>query len=297
MRSVLFFLLNICIAVSAAAQQNSVALTYFGYAAIVCDFDDPLDDTDKVDYSDEVAGFTNANQVCVTADTKILARRLRQAARQFTPVFYIEPVFFSQDQTRLRVNPDAETLWELVRGAITASGVDPAELIFYIADEPTLRGLEPEAISNAAMQIRRDYSASRIMLIEAYHGPLAPVIPAEIDIWGFNAYAITDPMAEPLYTGYLDLAGNALLPHQSLALIMDANHTPYHVQAGISETDMAQVAENYLKLAKSRSDVSMVLAYTWAGGIDNLDEKGVRDLPEEVARAHRRIGREIIGAR
>ena len=48
----------------------------------------------KVDYSDEVAGFTNANQVCVTADPELLTQRLRDTVALFTPVFYIEPVFF-----------------------------------------------------------------------------------------------------------------------------------------------------------------------------------------------------------
>lgn len=275
-------------------REDAIGLRYFGYAAIACDHDDPLDAVVKTDYSDEVAAFTNANQVCVTGNMVELSNRLRETAALFTPVFYVEPVFFSQGAVDLEENPDRQVLWDLVRGAIAESGVSPSDLIFYIVDEPTLRGLDLDAVSRAALVIRGDYPGARILMIEAYHGPFAPIIPAEVDIWGFDAYAIPDPLAEPLYTDYLDLAGMALGAHQSLAIIMDANHTPFHEKAGISETEMAGLARKYLALAESRNDVSMILAYTWAGGIDNLEEKGIRDLPESVIKAHREIGLQIL---
>jgi hypothetical protein len=40
--------------------------------------------------------------------------------------------------------------------------------------------------------------------------------------------------------------------------------------------------------------VAGMLGYTWAGGIDNLEERGVRDLPDSVIDAHREIGRAIL---
>ena len=76
---------------------------------------------------------------------------------------------------------------------------------------------------------------------------------------------------------------------------MDGQHPPIHKQAGLAEKDMAEVANNYFALAKSRTDISAILAYTWAGGIDNNQEKGVRDLPLSVINAHKKIGREITG--
>ena len=71
-----------------------VELTYFGYSAIACDHDDPHDESDLADYSLEVAIFTNANQVCVTADLDGLVKRLRETSALYRPLFYIEPVFF-----------------------------------------------------------------------------------------------------------------------------------------------------------------------------------------------------------
>ncbi|MFV0451423.1 MAG: hypothetical protein ACK5LS_04110 [Propioniciclava sp.] len=283
-----------CAAPTPPEPRNPVALTYFGYAAIACDLDDPFDEEDRTDYSAEVAGFTNANQVCVTADMTVLADRLRAAAAQYTPIFAVEPVFFSWAEGHGRLHPAAEELWGQVIGAVTASGVDPEELIFYLADEPELRGLPTRDLRRAADMIGEVYPAARIMVIEAYRGPAAPTIPTEIDLWGFNAYAIPDPGAEPLYTDHLDRAASRLAPHQSLVLIMDANYTPYHREAGLEPADMAQVAQNYLALARSRSDVAMLLGYTWAGGIDSTDERGVRDLPGIVRRAHETIGRSIV---
>lgn len=49
---------------------------------------------------------------------------------------------------------------------------------------------------------------------------------------------------------------------------------------------MSQVANNYYALAQSREDISAIIGYTWAGGIDNLQEKGVRNLPDNVIDTH-----------
>ncbi len=275
-----------------AAQADE--LRYFGYAGVVCDLDDPWDDTDKIDYSDEVAGFTNANQVCVTGDMKALEERLRNAARQFTPVFYLEPVFFAQQGDRLAPNPQARDWWQRVRRAIVASGVSPDDMVFYLVDEPEFRGLPLSDVSTAAGMVRESYPAARIMMIAAYRkGQVA--IPPEVDLWGFDAYAVPDPAAEPLYMAHLEKAAAQLRHHQRLVLVLDANHTPYHRANGLAEKDMAAVARAYFALAQSRDDVEMLLGYTWAGGIDNDSEKGVRDLPPPVIDAHRKIGRAIVG--
>ncbi len=84
----------------------------FGYAAVSCGLDDPHDTSDRIDYTDEVAGFTTANQVCITTDTDETATRLARTAALFTPVFYIEPVFFTQSARRLPPMSDADVLWE-----------------------------------------------------------------------------------------------------------------------------------------------------------------------------------------
>ena len=202
---------------------------YFGYAGIACALDDPHDTTSRNDYIDEVAGFTNLNQVCLSPDPKVTADRLaRMAKAGAISLLNVEPVLFTQSGQGLVPNPDRATLWPLVTEAIRQSGVAPGGIIFYLVDEPTLRHLPPEALS------------------------------------------------------------------EQLVLMMDAMHTPVHQDQGISQSDMAGVARSYLKLAQDRGDVAAIIAYSWAGGIDNTGERGVRDLPGPVQDAHRKIGRLLL---
>ena len=281
----------LCAALIAAPASADPIL--FGYAAVSCGLDDPHDTTDRVDYADEVADFTTANQVCITADADETAARLARTAALFTPVFYIEPVFFSQSPRRLRPNPDADALWEYTVATIAASDVPADDLIFYLVDEPTLRRLPLSAVSAAARVIKGTFPNARILMIEAF-APDDPVaIPAGVDIWGFNTYALRDPAADPAFIRQLTSARAALGPRQSLALIMDAQYTPVHAAAGLTEADMADVARAYARLARSTPEVSIMLGYTWAGGIDGPWEKGLRDLPQPVIAAHRQIGRAL----
>lgn len=270
------------------------SLQHFGYIAVACDHDDPFDAEVKTDYSDEVAGFTNANHVCPLADETAFADRLRVKSAQYRPLLAVESFFFEFDAAGGRLSPAREALWDFARRAITASGVDPDRIIFYLVDEPTLRGLPLSQVSTAAQIIKRDYPNATVAMIEAFDDGATPVIPAEIDWWGFDAYAVRDPNAEPRYTSYLNLAAGRLRAGQKLIIALDANHTPIHLAAGLAEPDMATVAENYLRLANARTDVVAMIGYAWAGGIDSLQEKGVRDLPQVVIDAHRRIGETIL---
>jgi hypothetical protein len=276
-------------------QGHAEGLTYFGFAAIACGLDDPHDSSTLSNYSREVAGFTNINQVCVTGDAASDAKTIRNAAKYYTPLLYVEPALFEFANGKGSLHSRRALLWGKVREAISQSGVSANDIVFYLVDEPGIRGLAIADVSAAAQIIKRDFPRSRILMVEAYATGAVRKIPAEIDFWGFDAYAIRDPGAEPLYTSFLDRMSKQLRKNQRLVLIGDGNYTPAHAEAGLTEIDMAKVAANYLKLAKSRKDVAMLLFYTWAGGIDNLSEKGVRDLPPLVIKTHRRIGKYITG--
>lgn len=277
-----------------APTPTPVVLSQFGFAAIACDHDDPFDNDGKTDYSDEVAGFSNLNQVCLTGQGDIDTARLADTAQSYDPLLYIEPAFFDLGTGAPHPPDVAEALWTSVQQSITGSGVDPARIVFYLSDEPTLRGVALADLEPAATQVRSAYPTSKILLIEAYTATDAPVIPAYVDLWGFNAYTVPDPGAEPLYTDYLDAASAQLRDGQALVILGDGIHTPFHADAGLSETDMAAVAVNYLNLARSRDDVAALLVYTWAGGVDNDQERGVRNLPLAVQDQWRAIGNSIV---
>lgn len=279
---------------SSPTQNPAISVTQFGFAAIACDHDDPFDTDPKTDFSDEVAGFSNFNQVCPTGDLAIDRDRLVATAQFYDPLYYIEPVFFDPATGSARPQTEANNLWQGVRQAIADSQIDTARITFYLFDEPTLRGIAHGDLAPFANQIKQTYPDSKILLIEAFSDTTPPVVPDFVDLWGFNAYTIRDPAAEPRYTSYLDQAAAQLRSDQALVLVGDGIHTPFHANAGLSQADMAEVARNYFALAESRNDVAALLVYTWAGGIDNNQERGVRDLPVEVQDQWRAIGTEIL---
>lgn len=269
------------------------ALDFFGYVGVMCDFDDPLDDTTLTDYSAEVAGFTNINHVCLPADPADWADRIKQANVQFRPLLSVEGAF---DFARAGPDgPESRTIWPMVRDAVIASAVDPARITFYLVDEPTLRGIDPVAVDRAAAIIRADFPTADVLLVEACSMDGPPPIAPHLTLWGFDCYTFADPGQSPQFIAYLDLVKRRLGPDQRLVLVMDANHTEYHAAAGIALTDMGNVARAYAALALSRPEVAGMLGYTWAGGIDSLTELGVRDMPQAVIDAHREVGKMLLG--
>ena len=269
------------------------AIEFFGYAGVMCDVDDPLDASDISDYSAEVAGFTNANQVCLPADPAQWADRISRANAQFRPVLNVEGAFdFSG------AGPDGATalaVWALLRAAVADSDVDPARIIFYLVDEPTLRGIPAQTVDRAAAIIRRDFPTAEVLLVEACSLSGPPPIAPHLTLWGVDCYALSGPAAAQIFATYLDLAQARMGPGQRLVLVMDANHTPVHAAAGLDMSDMAGVARAYADMALNRPGVAGMLGYTWVGGLDNPDERGVRDMPQSVIAAHREVGRLLLG--
>ena len=270
-------------------------LNYFGFAAVNCGLDDPHDDTNKTDYTDEVAGFTNLNQVCIADTIQTTAQRLRQSARHFTPLFYIEPIFFAQQNGRLQPNAQRDTLLPMLKQAIERSGVPAHDLIFYLADEPTRRHLPLADLETAAQTLRVLFPETPIMVIEAYSPNGPGQIPHNIQYWGFNAYTVANPASEPRYPAYLNRAAAMLGPDQTLVMVLDAHHTPRHTRVGLDQNDMADVARAYYAYAQSRGDIAALIGYTWAGGIDGDWETGARNLPASVLNTYREIGHAITG--
>ena len=269
------------------------ALDFFGYVGVMCDLDDPFDAVALTDYSAEVAGFTNANHVCLPGDPSQWVARLQAADAQFRPILSIETAFdFAGSGPD---GPMAQTVWPLVRDAIRNSGIDPARIIFHLVDEPVLRSIPAAMVSRAAQIVRADFPTAEVMVIEACRIEGPPPVAPEVTLWGFDCYTFADPMADRTFMTFLALAQGQLGPDQRLVLVMDANHTPVHEGAGLSQDDMANVARAYGRLAQSLPGLAGVIGYTWAGGIDNAQERGVRDMPQAVIDAHRDVGQMLLG--
>lgn len=273
--------------------QTATGLQFFGYAAVKCQHDDPYDTEAKTDYSDEVAGFTNANHVCLPADVARWPAFLKEAAAQYDPVVQVEPLF---DFSPGGAGPDSDAalaMWQAFVAAVAASGVPSSRFYFLLADEPALHEIPPNQIDRAAAIIHATFDTDRVMLVEAFSFDGAPPISPLIDLWAFDAYGVRDPAAEPLYSAFLDSARAQMHRHQRLWIVMDGSYSANHIASGITPEDMADVARATWRFAKAQPDVVGILGYLWAGGVDS-GEKGIRDLPPVVRAAHEAIGREIL---
>jgi len=185
-------------------------------------------------------------------------------------------------------------LWPLYLQAIRDSGVDPARLILYLVDEPTLRGIDPARVS-AAARVRVDVPQAELLLVEACRIEGPPPIPPELTLWGLDCYTIPDPANTYYLMAFLNAALWSLHDGQRTVLAMDADHTSYHQAAGLAREDMADIARIYADLALSTPQVVGMIGYTWPGGIDNLHERGLRNLPPELIEAHREVGLLLLG--
>lgn len=282
------------IAVFAPPVANAGSkLQFFGYAAVKCQHDDPYDAAVKTDYSDEVAGFTNANHVCLPGDVARWPAFLKQAAALYDPVVQLEPLF---DFAPGGSGPDSDAargMWQAFVAAVAASGVPSSRFYFLLADEPALHKIPPDQIDRAAAIIHATFDTDRVMLVEAFSFDGAPPISPQIDLWAFDAYGIRDPGAEPLYSAFLDSARAQMHKDQRLWIVMDGSYSLNHINGGITPEAMADVARATYRFAMAQPDVAGIITYLWAGGVDP-GEKGVRDLPPVVRAAHEAIGRQIL---
>lgn len=288
--------LTLAICLLAAAPAQADAPRYFGYAAVECGLDD-LHTPDVIEdgYTAEVSGFTNLNMACVHEDPAVTATRIRRLAEAGGDVLLnVQAALFESRGRNLVPSAARDLLWPLVIAGIGQSGIPTDRIVLYVVDEPALRDLPLADLSDALDFVKQTYPEIRTMVVDALDQPY-PEPPAGLTYWGFFDYFHRDPAKVPEYVAALDRASALLRPEQGLVMVMDATHFWLHAEQGFAPEDMAGVARAYADLALSRDDIAVVMAYSWVGGIDDVSELGVRDMPPQVAQAHREIGLKLLG--
>lgn len=268
----------------------------FGYVGIECGLDDGRTaDVVEDGYTAEVTAFSNLNMVCVSEDPALTAARMQRVARAGdTVLLNVQPALFDFHPLQVTPSPVRDQLWPLVVEGIRQSGVPAQDIILYVVDESALRKLPLAAVEDAIAYVRQTYPGIRTMAID-YRDATYGVIPEGLTYWGFFDYFHRDPAAVPAYVAALDRASAMLGPGQGLVMVMDAHLMWMHEERGFVPDDMAAIARAYGALALARPDVAVVMAYTWAGGIDYEGEQGVRDMGPAVVQAHREVGLALIG--
>jgi len=291
-RGLVVFLSLCCAALPGRADEARL----FGYVGVECGLDDGRTaDVVEGGYTAEVTAFSNLNMVCVSEDPELTATRMRRvAAAGDTVLLNVQPALFDFHPLGVTPSPVRDQLWPLVIEGIRQSGVPVKDIILYVVDEPALRKLPLAAVEEAIAYVRQTYPGIRTMAID-YRDATYDVIPKGLTYWGFFDYFHRDPGAVPNYVAALDRAQAMLGPDQGLVMVMDAHLMWMHEERGFVPEDMAGIARAYGALALARPEVAVVMAYTWAGGIDYEGEKGVRDMGPAVMQAHREVGLALIG--
>ncbi len=286
------------------ANAPQPAVKHFGYALIDCGYDDPLDQTIKKNYVTEVAAFTNIGHMCVFDSSDVIVSRLDLMSENAMLAFLsVEAIFFHSTPSnstgsgsKFKLRTDYKARWaQFIQVNNLAQHIDKIGA-FYVADEPFWNGLSYDELKIATDTIKASFPTSLTLLIEAYATLPELKVPQSVDLIGFDHYAIPDPESDATFMSEIALLkSKRSAPWQKIVLVMDAQWLPFYGTAGFPEEHMSKVAKSYYNIALSDPDVKALIGYTWPGGLDSAEQKGLRNLPQSVINEHKRIGKLITG--
>ena len=272
---------------------------FFGFVAIDCNYDDPLDAVARTEYVDEVSDFTNVAHVCAAGPDEDLSTRLaRLDDAGLRAILAIESILFESVAGTSRADPthhlalraDAEarlTRW-LARNAAVLDEAHVAAL--YLVDEPAWNALPMSDLAAAALMLD-GASELPLFFVEAGAALDTLTIPAAIDLVGFDRYDTREPSTDATWLGDLDrLVALRTRPEQRIVLVMDTQWRDYYGEAGVPPEGMAGVARSTVEVAASTPEVVGILGYVWPGGLDMPTQLGARELPSSVTDVYREIG-------
>ena len=270
-------------------------LSMFGFVGIDCFYDDPLDNETKTNYVDEVAGFTNIAHLCVfDYDDHIENRVLFMNNVSIKPIVAIRTIFVDEVEGRYILRDDFEQRWSHFISINNLS--DETIAAFYLPDEPFHNNLPYEDLNRIAQSIQTSHPNIPILLVEAYTALNNLIVPDVVDWVGFDQYDVIDPNTDVSYNlNFQKLLAKA--SGKDVFLIMDTQWRPYYQQEGnISPSDMESIVLKYHNFSKNYEQIIGVIGYLWPGGLDEPEQLGARNLPENVKQVLTEIGQEIVGS-
>lgn len=294
----------LCFLLSTQGQAQSAPshLRYFGFTAIDCFYDDPLDATATTNYLSEVDTFSNLAHMCVYDYTdNIVARTNAMNASCVSSLLHIQEIFFQMVDTQAPsgVNydlyPDFTSRWATF-ATTNASVLDPSKVAcFYIVDEPFWNGVSLADMDTVCALLKNGFPTIPLLMVEAYTTVDVMEVPEAMDWVGFDRYGSFDPQNDPAFQENMDtLKGRLSSPNQKIVVIIDDQWFPdYLTYLGWTQDMMADVAQNYYDLAVADTSVIGLIGYIWPGGLDAPDHYGVRNLTPAVINKNVEIGQNI----
>ncbi|MBI3035757.1 hypothetical protein HYY71_05540 [Candidatus Woesearchaeota archaeon] len=290
-------------------QESSNHLRHFGYGFVDCG----INNNGVTNYITEVSPFTNIADICASQPWDNIESRINlMSQNDVKPIIFVQSIFFDSAQTGAQLNTnvpfggsgkrsflrsDYLNRWNTFVSNNNLNAYASKIQAFYLFDEPTWNGLQFDSLKTAADAIKAYFPTTPILIIEGWPSVRELRVPASVDWIGFDRYAVRNPMTDAAYQNeYAILKSKRSTPNQKIMIVMDGSwYASAHGAAGISQSDMAQVAANYYNLAQSDPDVIAIGTFLWPNGLDPADRVGSRSLPQNVKDEHRRIGQLITG--
>lgn len=276
---------------------------FFGFVGVDCYFDDPLDTEARLEYVQEVAGFTNIAHTCASGPDDDLSDRL-DALREhgITALLDVSPVLFETvadtsrpSGLRSTLLADAKERW--AKFTTTNAAVLSAEHVtaIYPIDEPTRNGVSAAQLGAATALIESTHPAIPIAIVEAYTDIDDLVVPTEVDWLGFDRFFVADPGRDEDWLANLaSIKAVRSRADQRVVLVLDSHHTEYHQAARMTPDDLLAVGESLVGVAASDPDVIAIVGYVWPGGLDGPEQLGARELPAAVGDFYRAVGAAVL---
>jgi Secretion system C-terminal sorting domain len=281
------------------SQSAPAHLKYFGFVAIDCFYDDPLDTTAIVDYIAEVDSFSNIAHMCVYDFTDdIVVRTQTMNSHCVNPMLHIQNVFFQYVDTAAPSGANYDLFPNFLNRWITFKNINASVLnatnigCFYLADEPFWNGMTLNEMNIVTSIVKTDFPAIPILTVEAYGSVNTMQVSPDIDWVGFDRYGEFDPQNNAAFLENLDtLKARLSSPSQRIFLIIDDQWFPeYQTFLGWTQDTMADVVQNYYDLAASDTNIIGLIGYIWPGGLDGPTHHGVRNLTPAVINKNVEIG-------
>jgi hypothetical protein len=152
-----------------------------------------------------------------------------------------------------------------------------------INSEANNRGITRAALDTATEYVKSKLPALPTIVGYGFGGGggniLSQGLPSKPDGFGFWHYAVLHPETPgtPFQTWLTYFKQNMNQQTQRLIIVFDAHYGPWHVDAGLTQEMVGDIAIRYADIARNEPLVVGMLGFTWAGFGDVL---GLRDVSQ-----------------
>jgi hypothetical protein len=277
-------------------------IQHFGFSIVDAGHDDPHDDEVRLEYVDEVAGFSTFADLAPYFATEDITPRIDAMKQRGLKVFlHAQGLLFdhvvdadSPTGVRYVLRADAPDRFQAFV-QINALDTRQADLVaVYLADEPAWNRLDNEQLRLGASIVESLLPDVPIAIIEAAPAIVDLDIPESVDWVGFDRYAVGDPSTDPQWQQDLQtLIYRRTREDQRIIVVMETQWIPEYSKLGYEQSIMGAIATNTLKAAQACPHAIAIVGYSWPGGLDRPEQQGARQLPKDVQAVYHRIGRRI----